>query len=161
MNYENDIRIDETALDVEWLEQPSLMMKYTNHQATTAKAEEEAKEELELVKAELDKAIRSNPDRYDIDKITEAVVIATITIHKDYQKASTAVIEAKYENNIAKGAVKAFDARKDALENLVRLHGQQYFAGPKVPRDLSFEAQQKHNQKKSDSVVKTMTRKNK
>jgi DNA polymerase II large subunit len=161
MNYENDIRIDETALDVEWLEQPSLMMKYAQISASARKTLDEAKEELEFVRAELDKAIRSNPDRYDIDKITEAVVIATITIHKDYQKASSALINAKYENDMAYGAVKAIDARKDALENLVRLHGQQYFAGPKVPRDLSFEAQQKHNQKKSDSVVKTMTRKNK
>jgi hypothetical protein len=137
------------------------MMKYAQISASARKTLDEAKEELEFVRAELDKAIRSNPDRYDIDKITEAVVIATITIHKDYQKASSVLINAKYENDMAYGAVKAIDARKDALENLVRLHGQQYFAGPKVPRDLSFEAQQKHNQKKSDSVVKTMTRKNK
>jgi DNA polymerase II large subunit len=161
MNYEQDMRIDETALDVEWLDQPSLMMKYAQISASTRMELDKAKEKLELVRAELDKAVRSNPDRYSIDKITEAVVTAVIISHKDYQKASNTLIEAKYENDIAYGAVKAVDARKDALENLVRLHGQQYFAGPKMPRDLSFEAQQKHNQKKANSVVGSMTRKTK
>ena len=29
--------------------------------------------------------------------------------------------------------------RKKSLENLVILHGQQYFAGPKMPRNISEE----------------------
>ena len=35
MNYEKEILIDESALDVEWLEQPRLMMRYTRHAAET------------------------------------------------------------------------------------------------------------------------------
>ena len=37
MNYEQDIRIDETSLDVEWLDQPSLMMTYARHSAKSRK----------------------------------------------------------------------------------------------------------------------------
>ena len=44
--------------------------------------------------------------------------------------------------------LKAFEQRKDALENLVRLHGQQYFAGPKIPRDLPSEMEKRTNKNK-------------
>jgi hypothetical protein len=38
--------------------------------------------------------------------------------------------------------------RKAALENLVQLHGQNYFAGPKVPRNLSKERDEKEERQK-------------
>jgi len=161
MNYEQDIRIDETALDVEWLDQPSLMMKYGQISAGTRADVDRAKEAVDIVKATLDRKIRETPEDFDITKITEASVESAILTTKEYQNAMNHYLETKYENDMAYAAVKAVDARKDALENLVRLHGQQYFAGPKMPRDLSFEAQQKHNQKKANSVVGSMTRKSK
>lgn len=34
MNYEKDIRIDETALDLEWLSQAELAIKYGRYWAT-------------------------------------------------------------------------------------------------------------------------------
>ena len=160
MSYEKDIVIDETALDIEWLEQPSLMMKYARNSASAKMDLDKAKEALDLVKAELDKHIRINPSKFDIEKITEGAITAAILQHARYKKASEVVIQAQFENNIAQGAVKAFDARKDALENLVRLHGQQYFAGPKMPRDLEWERAER--QKHVDAgVASKMTRRTK
>lgn len=159
MDYEKDLRIDETALDIEWLNQSSLMMKYTRLQAKLQKEEEEEKERFELTCAELDKDIRENSDRYDlgeVPKITEAVVKGAMLKSEGYKEASTEYIEAKFENNIAKGAVRAVDTRKTALENLVRLHGQQYFAGPKVPRDITEE--RKMRQERSNQTVGKRTR---
>jgi hypothetical protein len=48
------------------------------------------------------------------------------------------------------------EQRKDALENMVRLHGQQYFAGPRIPRNLTEERQAK--QKKADTQIKMKRR---
>jgi hypothetical protein len=45
------------------------------------------------------------------------------------------------------------DHRKSALENLVKLHGQQYFAGPMVPRDLTHEWKNKQQQQKEEVEV--------
>ncbi len=143
MNYEQDIQIDESALDVEWLEQARKMMVYTRKQAETQRDEELAREAYELLEAELDKKIRTSPSQYGIEKITESAVKSAIATDEEYIEAKQAHIEAKFQNNIAKGAVKAFEQRKEALENLVRLNGQNYFAGPKVPRDLSWEREQK------------------
>jgi len=153
MDYEKDLRINEESLDIEWLDQARLMMKYTRLQAQLQKEEEEAREELDLVKAELDRDIRENPDKYGLEdiKITEAVVNGAVLNSKDYMDVSTKYIDAKFENNVAKGAVRAMEQRKVALENLVRLHGQQYFAGPKVPRDITEE--RKMRQKRADKTV--------
>lgn len=160
MNYEQDVRIDETALDVEWLEQPSLMMKYARVAIEARKKLDQAKEVLDVAKAELDKQIRTKPEDYGIDKITESVVQNTILLQDEYKTANADIIEAKYQTDMANAAVRAVEARKDALENLVRLFGQSYFAGPKMPRDLTHEAQQRYAQKKADSAIK-FTRKNK
>ncbi len=154
MDYEKDMNIDPNSLDVEWLEQPNLMIKYGRVAAQTKLDMDKAKEKLEVVKAELDKDIRLNPEKYGIIKLTEGVVTSTILLQPEYKEASEAYIEASYEANMARYAVQAISDRKDALENLVKLHGMQYFAGPSVPRDLSKEWEAKQKQKKADSKIR-------
>jgi hypothetical protein len=151
MNYDDEIRIDDSALDVEWLEQPSLMMKYAHKAAEARRYLDQMKEKLELVKAEIDKDIRTQPEKFGIEKITENVVTNTIITQDRYKKANNTVIDAKFEVDIAQSAVIAISQRKDALENLVRLHGQQYFAGPKMPRDLNSEVAKRQERQKEVS----------
>jgi len=154
MDYEKDVNIDPNSLDVEWLEQPNLMLKYGRIAAQTKMDMDKAKERLEVVKAELDKDIRLNPEKYGISKLTEGVVASTIFLQPEYKEVSEAYIEASYEFNMARYAVQAISDRKDALENLVKLHGMQYFAGPSAPRDLSKEWEAKQKQKKADSKIR-------
>lgn len=151
MNYEQDINIDEESLDIEWLEQPKLMLQYSKHCADCERKRDEAKEALELIQAELDNKIRQEPEKYNIEKVTEGTVKACILQRKAYKDANKAYLDAKYEFNIAKGAVEAFEQRKVALENLVRLHGQSYFAGPSVPRDITWERDER--QKKMNAEM--------
>ncbi len=153
LNYEEDIEFDPDCLDVEWLEQPRLMLRYGQHSANVNQAMDIIKEKREVVRCELDKKIRINPDEYEVTKITDKVVECVIKIQPEYQDANDKYIEAKHEADLAKTAVQAFDQRKSALENLVRLHGQQYFAGPSVPRDLSKEWEDREKQKKADAGV--------
>ena len=154
MDYEKDVTIDPDALDTEWLEQPRLMMRYARISAQAQKDYEEEKQNLDIVKAQIDQDIRINPQDHGIEgKITEAVVSAGILVSNEYQIAQKKVADALYEYNMARGAIQAINGKKDALENLVRLHGQQYFAGPRVPRDLSKEWEQKEKQKTVDKKV--------
>jgi hypothetical protein len=137
-DYADDLRIDEEMLEFEWQDQPVKMMKYCAVLADALKAFDFAKENLDIEKANLDKAIRTSPADYGIEgKLTETLVDNTITLQATYQAANHAYIEAKYEAEMAKGAVRSMDQRKDALENFVKLHGQSYFAGPKVPHNLA------------------------
>ena len=139
MDYEKDIRIDETALDVEWLEQAGLMIKYTRHAAQARMELDQSKQALDIVKAEIDKDIRELPEDYGLTKVTDNAVAATIITQEEYKEAFQEYLDAKYEADMAQGAVQAFQQRKDALQELVRLHGQSYFAGPSIPRDLEWE----------------------
>ncbi len=153
MNYEKDTNIDPSQLDVEWLEQSRLTLMYTKHQAGTQRDEETAKEKLEFVSAKMDKKIRKNPEKFEIDKITESVIRNTILLSHEYEQANTEYIDIRFENNVAKGAVRAMDTKKVSLENLVKLNGQQYFAGPRSPRDISQEWEKHEQQKSIDAGV--------
>jgi len=153
MNYEHDMTIDVDALDVEWAGQARLMMQYAKHAAKTRLEVERKKEELDIVRAGLDMKIRVDPEKYGIVKLTESVVSSTIITQKEYMVANEEYQLLQYESNMAQGAVRALEGKKTALENLVKLHGQQYFAGPSVPRDLSKEWEQHERQKNVDAGV--------
>jgi hypothetical protein len=159
VNYARDALIDESALDVEFLEQTNLMIRYAEHASQTKREAEEAKENLELVRAGLDKDIRQNPANYGLEKLTETVVSNTIILQPEYQEASKRLIQANYEAGMARFAAQAISDRKNCLEALVKLHGQQYFAGPKIPRDLTTEAQKRKQQGEVDTKVKISRRK--
>lgn len=144
MSYEDDIKIDEQALDVEWLDQAQRMVKYCRIAAEAHRDMDFAKEELDAVRARLDQAIRADPDAYGLSPgargaVTEGSIQSAILLDDDYRKSSKVYMNLKYENDVAASVVRAFDHRKSALENLVRLHGQSYFAGPSIPRDLAEE----------------------
>lgn len=145
MNYEKDIEIDETSLDIEWLEQPKLFMQYSRHLADMRRRTDEMKQTLDVVKAEIDRDVREDPERFQITgKVTEGAITSAVLTNEAYKAAYQAFLDAKYEMDMAQSAVRAFEQRKDALENLVRLHGQQYFAGPQLPRDLHEQRELRH-----------------
>lgn len=152
-DYEKDIQIDADGLDVEWLNQAPLMLKYAKLSAEMRKQVDLAKEKLDIVRAEVDRDIRTDPKLFGIDKITEATVQNTILLTNKYQNASSEYLEAKHEFEVSRVAVQAVEQRKDALENLVKLHGMSYFAGPSVPRDLSKEWEQKHRDANSEAEI--------
>lgn len=158
LDFDRDSSIDESALDVEWLDQASLTMRYGRYEADCRKDLDHAKAKLEIVEAELDQDIRTNPEKYGLEKITETAISKVITNSPEQAKAQEKVREAAYELNMAQAAMKAIYAKKDALENLVRLHGQQYFAGPSIPRNLSKEWEDRAQQKKSDKKIKIKQR---
>jgi len=155
MDYEKDMQIDETALDVEWLEQPSLMMRYCRF-ATEARASVDmAKERLDAIKAQLDTNIRKDPAQYGLEKLTETLISNTVILQPDCIHQQEVLNELKMEDAMAQCAVRALEHRKKALENLVVLHGQQYFAGPSVPRDLTkkYSERKEWERKQKDKMA--------
>jgi hypothetical protein len=156
MNYEQDVEIDENVLDVECLGQAVLMMKYCRHSAKCEKERDLSKEALGLVKAESDSQIRSSaPEKYRLEKFTEGAISAIILKDKKYQDANEDYLNKCFEFNVASGAVKAVDQRKKMLELLVQLHGQQYFAGPKIPHNLSEQRALKEKERERSNQIQS------
>ncbi len=161
LNYEEDVRIDADALDVEWLKQSESMGAYCKYQAQTKKEVDEAKERVEIGKARIEMQIRTAPDKYGLPKVTEGAIQSTILLQDEYQQLVQEYTDAKYENDIAIAAVRAIDQKKTALENLVKLLGQSYFAGPQSPRDLSRERLEEKERKEKNAKVKMQRRREK
>lgn len=136
--------IDKNILDDEWLGQPKLYFNWAVQLEDARAAFEEVKAEFDVVKAEVDLAIRNDPGNVDYDlpkdavekgKVTEKMVAAALLQQTEYKDAQQAVFSAKHRVGILQAAVTALDHRKKALEKLVDLHGQKYFASPRASED--------------------------
>ena len=153
-DYNKDLMIDPDGLDVEWLNQPARYMRYSELSAQARRDVDRAKAALDVVRATLDRDIRQHPDKFSLDKITESAVQSVLVVDPKYRTASDAVIQAQYEADLLNSAVRAFDQRKSALEGLVRLQGQGYFAAPSVPHDLALEARKRSGEAAVVSRIK-------
>ena len=130
---------DKTRLDVEWTNQPKLFYDYACQLAGAREGLDEMRASLDVVKAEIDKAIRDNPADYGIEKLTETLISNTIVQQPDFQRGQKEVRRMKHNVDILQAAVTALDHRKAALEKLVSLHGQSYFATPRASDEDSRE----------------------
>jgi hypothetical protein len=146
LDFEQDVRIDHMSLDVEWLNQPVLAGKYARYSAEMRRKANQAEQRVKVVRSELVKKTVDDPrGTTGKDKPTAVEVEAYYRNQPIHQEAKQEWIDAEYEAGYAEMAYKeiAF-TRKSALENMVRLHAAQYFAGPSVPRDLNKEVLEKH-----------------
>lgn len=134
--------IDINQLDVEWLKQPKLYERYAERLADAKRDLEIAKSELEVTRAELDQDIRDRPDAYDLGKVTEPAIANVILTEKEYRRSRKKVIECKHFVDVLDAMVTALDHRKKALENLVFLHGQSYFASPRASAEQHGEMEE-------------------
>lgn len=150
-DFEKDVGIDPNALDVEWLRQPGLVAKYTRLNAEARDNVTRAKDQMEVVKAQVDGELRSGFAAGE-KKPTEAAIASMVLQHEKCIGANEEYLKAKLNADLVQAACTALDHKKAALENLVRLYGQQYFAGPREPRDLSLEWSRQAQDKAEDSV---------
>lgn len=157
MNYEADMRIDEDALELELLEQPSLVAKYSRLLAEAKRDRDLLRENLDLVKAEINLDIRDNPTKYKLEKLTVDSVNACILMEDDFKKAQKDLNDSSFEVNVLTGVISAIDHRKSALENLVKLFGMDYFAGPAVPHNIS-ELRKERLEEAESKIGQKMTR---
>lgn len=137
MNYLEDIKINKHDLDNEWVEQPELCLKYSDAHAQAEYDLAKAKEQLEVVRAQLDSRIREAAanrvvnGKPDPEKVTEAVVNNRIVLDRDYRTALAIYHEKQKAASMLKSAAITFaTSRKEALENLVRLHLGNYYSKP-------------------------------
>jgi hypothetical protein len=163
MNYEQDIKIDETALDIEWLDQAALAIRYGRHWAECKKKANEAGEKIQIIRSELIALANSNPTKYcKKDKPNAADIEAFYRLHPRHIAAKEVWMDAQYELDMAEVAKNEMSfTRKAALENLVKLHGQQYFAGPKIPRNISEERSKNVHTKQINAGISAKFRRNK
>lgn len=117
-------------LDVEWERQPGMYLKAGERLADARLKHEEAKIDLSIVLAETDLAIRQDPEKFGLDKATDAAVKAAIPNAKAVKKAQRIVLDAKHDVDMLDALCRALEHRKRALEKAVDLHLAGYFGEP-------------------------------
>lgn len=144
--------IDESQLEKEWVNQPSKYREYADKLAAARKKLADRKAELDVVEADLKQRIRKQPQKFGIDKVTEGAINEVVTLNKEYQNALSSVNDAKYLVDLYDGTTTALEHRKKALESLVFLWGQGYFAEPKVRKGTEEAVQAKLDHEKKKAV---------
>ncbi len=156
IDYEKDVKIDASALDVEWINQASLAWRYAKNAAYWNDQVRTLEEKKKTIRSRL--IIQVNEDPKTLlgkDKPNSGDIEAYYRMDPEYQAAVRELNEALKEAEYADQAKNEICfTRKKALEYLVILHGQQYFAGPSVPRDLSYEQQKRESQRQSDAKIR-------
>lgn len=147
LDFERDVAIDETALEMEWLEHSKKYFSYCRASADANLASKQAylaqktklAELLQIAEAAcLRKGIKANVDNMN----------AWATSHPEYLDATEARNKAEYEAEMCAHAVSAMGHRKVALEELSGLDARSYFSRPIAPRNLTPEARQAWQEKK-------------
>lgn len=145
--------IDKNLLDEEWVNQPKLYFRWASQLEDAKEELDEAKRnydvqktEFDLTKAEVEMSIRNDPDDYGMPKVTDKSIAAAIIMQPEYKEAQEQLVEAqktidlaRHRVGILQAAVTALDHKKKALEKLVDLHGQKYFATPRASANSAEE----------------------
>jgi len=135
----NDREIDPRQLDVEFMRNSDVTVKWAERLVDAKAHEEFCDFQLDKVKSSLWIRAQDNPTEFGITKPTVDAINAAVKLHKDYENAARDYRRAKKVVGLLDIAVKAMSVRKTTLESLMQLHALQYFAGPEVPRNLVDE----------------------
>jgi len=142
LDYINDIKIDESALDVEWLRQGELAVSYGKNLVELNSILRKKDENVKKVRSDL--IMEANTvdamEVWNKKKPTQTDIEAYYRTHKKHIEAKEEYLQAKDDVEYAEVVANEIRfTRKAALEQLVTLVISQYTAGPAVPRNLSEE----------------------
>jgi len=133
------------------LQQPDLFYKWAEKFSKSKINLDKHKLKLDVVESLLNMECRKMPEKFGLSKITEASVAAAVKCSDKYHVAYAEFLNEKETMLLLGDAVQAMESKKSSLKNLVLLHGQQYFASPLAPRNLT-EVWQKH-QKERENIT--------
>jgi len=138
-NYlELKLTIDKYDLENEWAEHPTMVLFWAENVATAHLQFDGAKQRIELAKAETDREIRTSPSDFNLEKITDKSVEATIIIQPEYQAALRNLNSAKHDLKIAEAAMTALEHRRKGLSCNVELYCKNYISN-QLPKTSSKE----------------------
>ncbi len=132
--------IDHNALDIEWIEHPKVFMEVSMELVEEKKKLKKLQMRKDIREADAMKEIKADPEKFGLKaKPTIPEFKSAVDIHEAVLNARQKINDQEYEVNMLAACVSALEHKKRALESLVTLHGQQYFASPTEPRDVDTE----------------------
>jgi len=139
LDYERDSEIDITNLDVELLMQSEIARKYGKYLVYIRAQEKRSHERVKTIRSELVDEVNRNPIETTNKKSPNAGDIeAYYRRDEKYKQAKEEWIELAADLESAELAQREISyGRRRSIEGLIQLHGQQWYAGPKVPKNIT------------------------
>lgn len=128
--------IDLYSLEKEWARQGNLMRSWCKKKARADRMTRDAKDYMEYVKAKLSLQARHQPDRFRITKVTDASVEQAVIIHGTFREAQKAYSLAKEAADMIGATVEGLRNKRDALQDMVKLLLNDYYAEPRIPKGV-------------------------
>ena len=129
-NFLEDLNIDLDNLHEEWRAHSSIRYKYASEVSYLDRVVKKAHEHVKVTRSRLIKEAKEA-------KLSSADLReGYYREHKDHISAKNKQIDAEYELSMAWNALNAFDDRKNALENEVKLWIRNYFSAPTEERQI-------------------------
>ncbi len=158
--YAGDLKINKHKLDDELVNQSGLYMKYAEQNAEALFDRDRAKENLDVVRAEIDSEIRNNWEAFGFEKKpTETAISGCIMQDEKYREANGDLIEKNRDTNILAAAKEAMNHKKSALSNLVALYLAGYYSEVPMPKDKKEDITEKKIGSEKQSVRKQLKKK--
>lgn len=126
--------IDEGDLAGEWGRQPGVTYRAGEAVADAEHAVAQAKAALEVLEAELRRAVRADPARYGLDKVTEQALADVVACSKQRKAAVAEVNRLRHAVDVLKAKLGAVQDRRRALERMVELLQINYYGEPRESR---------------------------
>ena len=120
--------IDRNHLDLEWEKQASNVFEIGRLQAQAQLYMDDLKRQLDIKRSSLDYAIRRDPTKYGITKITEGAINSAITTNPEIIDLTDKIAHAQYQIGLFKAASFALENKKKGLESLTQLVQMNYYS---------------------------------
>jgi len=154
MDFEKDCQIDKYNLDIEWERQPHLFGQYAKANAEAVAERDRAKQNKDVTSAELRLEILNGYNEKGLKKPTENAIDAEIITSSPHKRVSEELIDANEKVALTDAAKWAIQQKRDALENMVKLHLAGYFSDPKIPNEAKEQSDQKTRRRLKKSLKK-------
>ena len=129
-DFENEIAIDLDNLHEEWRTHSSIRYKYASEISHLDRVVKKAHEHVKVTRSRLIREAKGA-------KLSSADLReGYYREHEDHISAKNEQIDAEYDLSMAWNALNAFDDRKNALENEVKLWIRNYFSAPTEERQI-------------------------
>jgi hypothetical protein len=136
------LAIDRYALDIECAKHAKTFGEVSKEFIKSVSIRDRMKEQMDLVKAEVDAKVRQNPEEYIYGKGTEAEIAGIVLMSDEYRAAQHEYIQAREDVGVLQVAKDALEHKKTMLELLVKLYTSNYFSVPDLTQDEKVTVQQ-------------------
>lgn len=134
-DYKANLKINEFDLNREILEQPQKFYDYSYLAAQAKNERDDAKDDLDIIKTEIEARIRQKKDKYP----TEGAIKSAVDNHRKVKKQRLKWIEARRKYNLLEKAEKAFEQRRRMIETYVYYNVHNMNSNVRIPRQQQRE----------------------